>query len=191
MLTVKNFEDQQILQRIRENDRTVLGELFLHMEKMVFSYVLTHGGKEADADDILQESIVVLWQKAVSPEFELSSRLSTYVMAIAKNKWRAESRKKVRSNGELPDDLLDDQEEMLDRLMQDEQLERIRRGLNSIHADCKRLLTLFYFEERSLKDIAGKMNFANPDVVKSKKYQCKKALEKAVKTQMAETERKN
>ncbi|MGH1365265.1 MAG: RNA polymerase sigma factor [Calditrichia bacterium] len=191
MLNVKNFEDQNTLERIRANDRTVLGELFLQLEKLVFSYVMTHGGKQEDADDVLQESIVVLWQKAVDPEFVLTSRLSTYVMAIAKNKWRAESRKKGRSNGQLPDDLLAEENSLLDNMMHNEQLDRVRRGLDRIHADCKQLLMLFYFEERPLKEIAGIMKFANPDVAKSKKYQCKKALEKAVKTYVTETERKN
>ena len=40
-----------------------------------------------------------------------------------------------------------------------------------------------------MEDIARRMNFANADVAKSKKYQCKKSLEAALKQIMAENER--
>jgi DNA-directed RNA polymerase specialized sigma24 family protein len=36
---------------------------------------------------------------------------------------------------------------------------------------------LFYWDEYSLEEIAAAMGFANAETVKSKKYQCKKALE--------------
>jgi DNA-directed RNA polymerase specialized sigma subunit len=49
---------------------------------------------------------------------------------------------------------------------------------------------LFYFEERNLRDIARVLGFANPEVVKSKKYQCKKSLETILKQQTANTERR-
>ncbi|MGB6649412.1 MAG: sigma-70 family RNA polymerase sigma factor, partial [Bacteroidota bacterium] len=43
---------------------------------------------------------------------------------------------------------------------------------------CRTLLLLFYWEERSMGEIAVELGFANADTAKSKKYQCKKALEK-------------
>jgi len=47
---------------------------------------------------------------------------------------------------------------------------------------------LFYFEERNLKDITQILKFANTNVTKSKKYQCKKVLEEILRKKMLESE---
>lgn len=178
---VKFFPDQKTINRIRSNDRAVLGELFLRHRKMVFNYVITHGGSETDAEDVLQEAIIVLWQKACTQSFELTAKLSTYVMAVAKNKWMAEMRKRKKiSDEELPLDLSDGRLSALDNVIESEESKRVQRGLQSLGEVCRELLILFYFEERSFKDIARIMGFAGPDVAKSKKYQCKKGLELAL-----------
>jgi DNA-binding NarL/FixJ family response regulator len=45
---------------------------------------------------------------------------------------------------------------------------------------CRRLLAYFYFDGLNNKSIAEKLNFANTNTVKSKKYQCFKKLQATV-----------
>jgi RNA polymerase sigma factor (sigma-70 family) len=66
----------------------------------------------------------------------------------------------------------------LDDLMQTELSAAIAAAVAKLGEPCRTLLVLFYWEERSLQEIAQQMHFANTDTVKSKKYQCKKSLEK-------------
>lgn len=203
MLKVKFFRETDFIDRIKANDRTVLGELFLRYQRMVFSYITSHGGSEADAEDMLQEAIIVLWQKVCAPQksgddgFKLTSKLGTYIMAIAKNKWMAELRKRKRytadGNLTLPGvdsrgEPVDEAPSSLDCLLAEEKSQAVHNALQAINPNCKKLLLLFYFEERSMKDIAKQLGFANMDVAKSKKHQCKKSLEAALKKQIAEIE---
>ena len=175
------FSDQRIVERIRENDRQVLGELFIRYEKMVNRYVVSNNGSRDDAEDVLQEAIIVLWQKVNGGGFELRSRLSTYIMGIVKNKWLAELRRKSRHTGETEQEQsIDENPGGLDIMLSNEQAERVRKALDKISEICRKLLVLFYFEERSLEDISRLLGFANSAVAKSKKYQCKKALEKII-----------
>jgi hypothetical protein len=44
------------------------------------------------------------------------------------------------------------------------------------------LLTYYYFDGLNMQVIAEKMNFANTDTVKTKKYKCKKRLDSLIKT---------
>jgi RNA polymerase sigma factor (sigma-70 family) len=186
------FSDRQYIERIRLNDREVLGEIFLKYQGMVLNYVLKHGGKETDAEDILQEAIIVLWQKVNAGNFQLTSRLGTYLMGIAKNKWLAQLRKDKRlTSDDNREDPVDDNPSSLERLLTDEKIKLVRRALEVIQPLCKKLLMLFYFEEKNMNDIAKIMNFANTDVVKSKKYQCKKALEEVIQKEMVKVEGKN
>jgi RNA polymerase sigma factor (sigma-70 family) len=190
MRKISFFPEKEFVNRIKSNDRTVLGELFVRYKKLVFSYVQSQGGDAADAEDMLQEAIIVLWQKVCSGNFELTSKLGTYVLAVAKNKWMAEMRKRRRIvNTELPGDRPDGKPSSLEGIIEKEEFGTVHRALDTLGSPCKEVLMLFYFEERNLKDIARILGFANTDVVKSKKYQCRKTLEGVIKKLTAETER--
>ena len=52
--------------------------------------------------------------------------------------------------------------------------------VNEMDETCKKLLSYFYFDGYSTRMIADKLNFANADTVKSKKYQCFKKLQASV-----------
>ena len=178
MLNIKYFSDRQIIQRIKENDRTVLGEIYIKYEKQVHTYINKHGGDNFDAEDMLQESIIVLWQNVNNGKFDLSSKLGTYLVAVAKNKWRAQLRKKNKISGsELPENSANSDQDALQLILTEEKENIIKRAFELIHPICKQVLMLFYFEERSLEEITKILKFANTDVTKSKKYQCKKSLE--------------
>jgi len=184
MLKLKLFPDQDFIERIKADDRTVLGEIFIRFERMVHHYITSHGGGKVDAEDILQESVIVLWQKVNSGNFELTSKMSTFIMGVAKNKWMAELRKRNRISGqEIPHNLPANNPTTLEEVIASEKMEILRSAFELIQPMCKKILLLFYFEEKCLEDIAKTLNFANSDVVKSKKYQCKKMLEDVLRKQ--------
>jgi len=179
--------EKQLLNRIKSNDRTVLGELFVRYKGMVVNYVTTNGGSHADAEDVLQEAIVVLWQNVCSGKFELTAKLGTYLLGVAKNKWRSELRKRRILAGEEPSQGTPDPDAgALEALIDRESVGLVERALETLGPVCRQLLLLFYFEERSTRDIARILNLANADVVKAKKYQCKKSLETALRKLVAQ-----
>jgi DNA-directed RNA polymerase specialized sigma24 family protein len=65
----------------------------------------------------------------------------------------------------------------LEDMEENERVLAVQKGMEQIGNPCRDLLLLFYWEERSMEEIAVKLGFANADTVKSKKYQCKKSLE--------------
>ncbi len=178
MLKFNFFWEKEILNRIRSNDRTVLGELFMRYKRLIFSYIQSHGGCEEDAEDMLQEAIIVLWQKVSAGTFTFTAKPGTYLLAVAKNKWMAEMRKRSRFTGnEEAGDVADGNSSVLDELLSEEKIGQVRRAMEALPAPCKKLLLLYYFEERNMDDISRILEFANANVAKSKKYQCMKALE--------------
>ncbi len=191
MLKIKFFRDRQLIERIRKNDRLVLGEIYTKYEKQVFSYIKYKGGTEEDAKDMLQEAIIVLWQKVNSGDFNLSAQLSTFLIAVAKNQWRKELRKKSKmSNEQISENKSDENPGQLDTLLIQEKSDLVQKAFELIKPLCKKLLLLFYFEERNLEDITKILKFSNSNVTKSKKYQCKKSLELVLQQQFVEPERR-
>jgi len=190
MLKLNLASDEALVKRIQQNDRSVLGDLFIKFERVVFRHIQSHGGTRDDAKDMLQESIITLWQNVSAGRFKLQSKLSTYLVAVAKNKWMVEMRRKKRFvQDDPPEHAHPSEPGILDKMVDDEMLERVRFALEQIKPVCKQLLLLFYFEERSMEEIANILSFANMNVAKAKKYQCKKALQDVVMQSMQEGRR--
>lgn len=174
--------DKDVLRRIRDNDRDVLGELYIKYERMAETFIARQGGRREDAQDALQEAIIILWQKVCGGEFELKSKLGTYLLGIVKNKWRGELRKKKRiDEGADYDNFESEDAGPMDIFLTEETQRIIKKSLHRITKQCRELLMMFYFEERSMADIAGALKLSNSAVAKARKYQCKKELQKIMK----------
>jgi RNA polymerase sigma factor (sigma-70 family) len=175
-------EDARILDQIRNGKEEALAKLYEANERQVVAYVRANNGSEDDADDMLQEALVVLWERVRTGRYEHKARISTFVFATVRNMWL---RRLARKRREVAVDMENDQtpsdnKSPLDEIIETEETAGIAEALNRIGDPCRKLLLLYYWEERSMDQIAGLMGFANSDTVKSKKYQCKKALAKVL-----------
>jgi RNA polymerase sigma factor (sigma-70 family) len=134
--------------------------------------VMTNSGSKQDAEDIFQEALLVLIEKADSDDFVLRSSLANYINGVAKNLWYA----RLRKNGkEIPTG----QTEILGEEInhdEEEQFTTSEKAFGLLGEKCKALLLMFYYHKWSLKTIASKLDFSNEKVAKNQKYRC---LEKA------------
>ena len=173
-------DDAHILNLMKNGDEEALVIVYKQNRAMVTSLVKRNGGSDDDADDVLQESVIILWEKVRSGRFEQSSKLSTFIFAVAKNVW---SRKRFKKQREQPTEFESDsfdsfEQSSLETMIESERSASIAKALEQLGDPCKTLLVLYYWEEQSQEDIAVQMGFANAKTVKSKKYTCKKMLEK-------------
>ena len=176
-------DDARILDMIRNGDEKALVALFRANRPMVSSFVARNNGTHDDSEDMLQEALVILWERVRSGRFEYTSKLSTFVYATVKHIWLrrlAKARREVPSDLN-PDDNPDDAMSVLDTMIEDERAMHVQQALAKIGDQCRQLLLLFYWEECSMEEIANRMGFSNAETAKSKKYQCKKALENVLK----------
>jgi len=174
--------DAKILDLIRKGDEEALVTLFDSNRKPIAAYIIRNSGTTEDAQDVLQESLVILWERIRIGRFEYKAQLSTFIYATAKNLWSQRLRqKKHLSSAEIDPEAHQDQSpSVLDSLVATEQVELVRTALETIGEQCRKLLLLFHWEEQSMEEIAMRLGFANADTAKAKKYQCKKALERAL-----------
>lgn len=174
--------DAKILDLIRKGDEEALVILYESNRRPILHLVTQNNGTADDAQDLLQESLVVLWERVRSGRFEYKSKLSTFIYATAKNMWAQRLRRKGReTSGDLdPENHEDFSPSALESIIMSERAEIVRDALERIGDQCRKLLLLFYWEEMPMEDIAVQLGFANADTVKAKKYQCKKALERVL-----------
>lgn len=176
-------EDSKLLDALRNGEESALVELFHKNRRPIASLVIRSHGTEDDVEDVLQEALVVLWERVRDGSFEYQAKLGTFIYATAKNIW---FRKLARQRRELPasDDafeVADGDSTPLEEMEENERILAVQQAMEKIGNPCRDLLLLYYWEEQSMEEIAMNLGFANADTAKSKKYQCKKALEKLVK----------
>ncbi|MEL6535721.1 MAG: sigma-70 family RNA polymerase sigma factor [Bacteroidota bacterium] len=170
------MRDAEILERIERGDEKALEFLYKKYNRMMTRLVVSNNGTPDEAKDIYQEALVVFWQKAISGNLTLTSKISTYLYSICLNLWRKELDRKSRLSNEEKDgvEFLDDE--------RDERIRIVHECINQLGDPCKKILSYYYFDGLSMNDIAEKMGFANTDTAKTKKYKCKKRLDQLIKS---------
>jgi len=179
-------KDQELLARIEAGDKDALVGIYKSNYSMIRSYVIKNQGREEDAEDLLQDALIVLWQKVQQGNFVLSSKLSTYMMAICKNLWLKRLGKLQKMDGE--DKILPHLHVCADNFSDLSDFKHLQKAMDEIGDTCKNLLLLFYFDGNDMEQIARKMQFANADTAKAKKYKCFKKLEALIKSRFTKSD---
>lgn len=170
------MKDSEIIEQIKRGNESALDYLYKKNYRMMVKMIVKNNGSEEEAKDVYQEALVVVWQKILSEDFVLTSKISTFLYSICQNLWRKELERKSRLTGEDTDlaDVFD-----VDRK---ERIEIVNKCINDLGETCRNILTYYYFDKLSMNDIAEKMGFANSDTAKTKKYKCKQELDKKIKS---------
>ena len=169
------MKDREILDKIAKGDESALKYLYKKYYRMMTKLVISNNGSEDEAKDIYQDALIVFWQKVIGGQLILTSRISTYLYSVCLNLWRKELDRKNRLSHEERDEAqyIDNDREEREKI--------IHECISELGDTCKRILTYYYFEKMSMQDIAEKLDFANTDTAKTKKYKCKKRLDQLVK----------
>jgi len=180
------FSDEDIISGIKAGDKKFLLHLYNANRNSIRSLVIREGGNAQDAEEVLQESVIIVWQKITGAQFTLSSKLSTFLYAVAKNYWHKMLSKNKRTEPLMPE--LHDKPAKTKYAVEAYDLKLLSGYMRQLSETCQQLLHLFYFNEMDTKNIAVVMNFANADTVKAKKYQCFKKLQELIKNELSRSD---
>ena len=177
--------DAQLLQGIAAGTRVATAQVYRQHYPTVMRWISGAGGDEADAADIFQEAMVVLFEKAGSEDFRLTCRIGTYLFSICKHLWYKKLERRKRQPGMLPDAYGED--ERFDAAYEDdvaaheereEHYTQLDAALDQIGEPCRSILKAYYHADKSMVEIALQFGYTNPDNAKTQKYKCLVRLKK-------------
>lgn len=136
------------------------------------------GGKEADVEDIFQESLAALVKNVMKGRFRGDSKLSTYFYEICRR--RAMGSFKKGNHGELNESMIKENSPSLEILIMDrEQREElshlVNKLLNELGEPCAGILK-FRSLDYSYEEISEALDYGNPDTAKNQAGRCRKRL---------------
>lgn len=179
------MEDNKILKLLRsgENDK-VLDRLYEGFGP-VSTFIKKNGGVEDEAKDIFQEALIIFYQKAVSDEFVLTSKISTYIYSVCRFLWKDKLKTKNRfisdEGFEIPEDI--NQETLQDEILENKYLDKVLKQLGD---KCQSILDAYYVLKMSMKEIASKFDYSSVSSAKNQKYKCLERAKKMAKEQMVQ-----
>ena len=184
METGKDLSDPEITALIQSaNNDIAIRYLYRKNYGSVLAYIIRNSGTDADAQDIFQEVIVTFLELVQLHKFRGESSVSTFLLALTRNIWLNELKKRGRA--QLREERYEkgrnrEEEDASQFVVHREMRMQVMNLLESIGTTCKTILLAFYYENRSMKDILDLLHYENEQVVRNKKYKCLKQLEQVL-----------
>lgn len=173
-------DDPELLELLKQGDSKGFKEIYLRTFKSVTHYVVENSGRVEDAEDVFQDSLIAFLNNIRKINFQLSTSIENYFMSIVRNLWLGQLKKRKMKGTENLDNLSEQwisvPEEDADTMaLENERQEKLYKQFELLGEDCKKLLTGFYYYQKSLDELARLMNYTY-DFIKVKKFRCMKEL---------------
>jgi RNA polymerase sigma-70 factor (ECF subfamily) len=151
---VQETSDEALVLSIATGDKQALQVLYGRHNVRVYRFVLRFLNDESAAEDLVSEVFFDVWRQA--SRFEARSQVSTWLLAIARNK--ALSALRRRSTEELDDEVAEFIEDPADN----PEVTMQKKQRNSILAECltqlsaahREIIDLVYYHEKSIDEVA-------------------------------------
>jgi len=179
------FTDTELVSNLMDNTATDAAISFLYREhfELLNRYILNNSGNEQDAEDIFQEVIVAFINLVQAGKFRGESSIRTFLFSLNKNIWLNELKRRGRAmvREEKYKKQNEQQEATADIAMELHQTKaELMQVIDELGENCKKILLLFYFENRNMKEIVAHLPYENEQVVRNKKSKCLKKLEQII-----------
>jgi RNA polymerase sigma factor (sigma-70 family) len=177
--------EQDILKGLAAGNRAATEEIYKQHHKTIVKWVLNNGGDVSDAEDVFQEGMVILFEKAQSDSFRLTCKVGTYLIAVSKNLWYQRMQQRRKDPVLLPEN--EDGESGIHRVYEEDisthherevYYEQLNDALEQLGEPCRSLLTAFYHQDKNMQEITTLFGYTNADNAKTQKYKCLTRLRK-------------
>jgi RNA polymerase sigma factor (sigma-70 family) len=174
------MDELVLLEGLRKNDKKSIERLYELNYPVIQSFILNNSGSADDARDVFQEAIMVLYQKVSSGNFELQSKILTYIYSVSRRIWLKKLQRMQRFGTliEDHDEYLVVEEDLEEQQRKDEAYNQMDKALSKLGEPCKSLIEAFYIQKKHMLEIADLFGYTNADNAKNQKYKCLMRLKK-------------
>lgn len=175
-----SLSDNELIAGILNDSRETLHQLYKSFFPMILQLVLSNNGTEDDAKDVFQESVIVLYDKIKARNFELSSKLKTFIYSVCRRLWLKKLNHKGRNALDIKDfeDFIPIDDELGQHEAKDKQFQQMEQSLGQLGEPCRTIIEDYYLQSKSMQEISEKFGYTNADNAKTQKYKCMQRLKK-------------
>ncbi|MBK7887690.1 MAG: sigma-70 family RNA polymerase sigma factor [Bacteroidetes bacterium] len=136
-----------------------------------------NNGSKIEADDIIQETIIAVFEKIKDNRFKLNSdtKLSTFLFAVGKYKWYNELRKRRVMTPFPTENGFDLEDDLENYYLKEERYEQLKRLIERLDEVCRQILKERYWLRKKFEEIKIS-SCRSVDALKMKSSRCHKQL---------------
>jgi RNA polymerase sigma factor (sigma-70 family) len=175
------IEEIALLKGLALNDKQAVEQIYKDNYNTIQAFILNNNGSSDDARDIFQEAMIVLYEKAQLPQFELTCQLKTFIYSVCRRLWLKKLNQMQRySNGfnERLEETVPVEEDIEQHEKKDADFNLMEVAMSKIGEPCKSLLDAYYVQKKQMQQIATDFGYTNADNAKTQKYKCLMRLKK-------------
>jgi len=168
----------ELIAAIKANNEDALKVLYRVNYRKVEVFVLKNSGSVPQAKDVFQDAFLAMYQNIKADKFipENETALQGYLYQISKNKWRDVLRSsRFKKTAEFIDNVHETEDisdlKIIEETEQQERLAATMEAFKKLGDECRELLTQFYFNKKSLREISENAKYAEASA-RNKKYRC-------------------
>ena len=173
-------QEKTLLEGLSKEDKASIEQIYRDNYTIVQSLILNNSGSTDDAADIFQETMIVLFEKSKSTDFELNCQLKTYIYSVSRRLWlkRLQQMQRFGRQAEDVEEVIpvEDDLEIHEKRQQDFTI--METAMGKIGEPCKSLLEAYYIQKKHMQQIATEFGYTNADNAKTQKYKCLVRLKK-------------
>lgn len=176
---MRSLLTSQIFEGIRRNDPQVLRYIYKSFFWKIQNFVFDYKGTEADAEDIFQEALVIIYQKIRDENVEISCSFKTFFFAVCRHLWfrqlvvRRQMEEVIQDSAQT-EDVFRIMEDLFQSIDKTEARRMVQRHFSQLGETCQKILQLFNARV-PLKEIAQIVGISEK-FAKKKKFECKEKL---------------
>ncbi len=187
MSKIKNISsievsDTEIIAGIAVGDNRIINKIYKSFFPSIAHMIVSNNGSNDEAKDVFQEAVMVLYDKITQQQFELNSKLSTFLYAVSRRLWLKQLSRKghTLNTTDISDfeDILHVEEDIQEHQEIENQFEQMNDAMHQLGEPCQTLLKDFYIKNLSMQEITEKFGYTNSDNAKTQKYKCLQRLKK-------------
>lgn len=172
------FSKEDIIKGIRERNSTVLEFLYDEYYPMIKSLILNKNGTETEAQDIFQDTVIIIYEKLKTSKLIITSSFKTYFYAVCKKLWLQRQPILRRT---IPINQSDEEWSNLygwEEFIESEEEKLFYHHFRQLDKECQKIL-LNFFNKKRYKDQAKALKY-KASYVKKLKFKCKEKLFKRI-----------
>ncbi len=178
---------QQIsLESLRQGDERLFKTIYEENRERFINFAKRYSLEYEDVIDIYQDAYIIFYNNVRSGKLKtLTSSVSTYLFSIGKHLIFDRLKKTTKTISLTQHDFLNETDSILEDLslttdVLSEEQKLLREHFALLGAQCKALLSLFYYRGFTIKEIVATTSYTSENVVKSTKSRCMKTLKERI-----------
>lgn len=176
-----SLDNQEYIEGLRQNNPVIIRKIYANYALKTKRFLIKKGASEADAKDVFQDALAIVFQKVQDNKLTLTSSFESYLIGVCKFIYANKRRKNAKTIVTNDDFTTYTATTDLERdYLEQEKYKIYTDNFSKLGTFCQTILKL-YFDNQSMDFIAEKLNLKNAHTARNRKYRCQKELENFVK----------